>query len=312
MEYYEPIYIKTFRSGQLQEKIQTARKIMNACEICPRQCRVNRNSGETGICKTAGNAVLYRYKVHYGEETPLIGANGSGSFFFTHCNLRCIFCQNFEMSHQGKGREITAEEMAGMMLTLQKSGCSNINFITPTHVIPQILSALGIAIHKGLSIPLVYNSSGYESVETLKLLDGVIDIYMPDFKFWDPEISEKLCGVRDYAEKTRAAIIEMHRQTGDLVLDETGTARRGLLLRHLILPSGLAGTRDIMRFTARQISPNTYVNIMPQFKPYYRSREVRELMNRITECDYADVLKTAREEGITRIDPLPGKVFMSF
>ncbi|MBN1932832.1 MAG: radical SAM protein [Desulfobacterales bacterium] len=312
MASFEPVYIKAFQSGLLHEKVKSANKILNSCVLCPRECRINRIEGQLGICKTGKNAWLNAYKAHLGEETPLIGKNGSGTFFFTHCNLLCIFCQNYELSHEGRGKEISNSEMAEMMLILQEAECPNIHFISPTHVVPQILSALEIAVQKGLSIPLVYNSSGYESIETLKILDGIIDIYMPDFKFWDPDISEKLCSAYDYPEKARAAIIEMHRQVGDLVLDESGKAHRGLLLRHLIMPSGLAGTQNIMHFVAQEISPNTYVNIMPQFKPHGRSYEVKELMNCITEDDYADTLKAAREAGIHRIDPRPGKVFMGF
>jgi len=312
MNSIEPKFMRTFQSGELHKKVQKAWDRLASCDICPRNCGVDRLSGQTGICDTGRNPVLYRYKAHLGEETPLIGKNGSGTFFFTHCNLRCIFCQNFEMSHLGEGREISLNQMSDMMLVLQKSGCSNINFITPTHVVPQILAALEIAIQKGLCIPLVYNTSGYESVDTLKLLDGVIDVYMPDFKFWDPDVSEKLCGLRDYPEIARQAVLEMHRQVGDLKINGQGLAIQGLLLRHLLLPSGLGGTYDIMKFISEAISPDTYVNIMPQFKPFYRSKEVRELLNPITEDDYAEALQTARELGIHRIDPLPGKVFMGF
>lgn len=307
-----PVYLDTHRSGLLRCKVEQAESALSSCELCPKQCRADRLAGELGACRTGRFARLNCYKAHVGEETPLLGQNGSGTFFFACCNLQCIFCQNHELSHGGEGREVSANELADMMMILQDSGCSNIHFITPTHVVPQILAAVDMAIPRGLSVPLVYNSSGYESVDTLKLLAGVVDIYMPDFKFWDPDVSEKLCGARDYPEIARQAISEMHHQVGDLVMDDSGRARRGLLLRHLILPSGLAGTRDIMRFVAREISRNTYVNIMPQFKPYWRSKQVRELLKPVTEADYACALRAAREEGITRIDPKPGKVFMGF
>lgn len=313
MTSFEPSYIETFKKGLLREKVNKANEMLRSCAICPRECHVDRLSGRVGVCKTGKNAFLNCYKAHLGEERSLIGNTGSGAFFFAHCNLLCIFCTNYELSHEGQGREISDSEMADMMLTLEQSGCPNINFITPTHVIPQILSALEIAVGNGLSIPLVYNSSGYENVEALRLLEGVIDIYMPDFKFWDPDISEKLSRARDYPETARRAICEMHRQVGDLVIDESsGMAQRGLLLRHLLLPCGMAGTRDIMRFVAREISPNTYVNIMPQFKPHGRSHKIKELLQPISEEDYAAALQAVREEGIKRIERRPGLVFMGF
>jgi putative pyruvate formate lyase activating enzyme len=309
----EASYIETFKKGLLREKVEKASEMLRSCALCPRECRVDRLSGQLGICKTGKKAYLNCYKAHFGEEPSLIGDTGSGAFFFTHCSLLCIFCTNYELSHEGQGREISDPEMADMMLSLEHAGCPNINLITPTHVIPQILSALEIAVGNGLSIPLVYNSSGYEKVEALQLLDGVVDIYMPDFKFWDPDVSEKLCQARDYPETARRAICEMHRQVGDLVVDKTsGMARSGLLLRHLLMPCGMAGTRDIMRFVAREISPNTYVNIMPQFKPHGRSCEIKELLQPISEEDYAEALKAAREEGIERIEKRPGCVFMGF
>ena len=313
MTCFEPSYIETFRMGLFRDKVDKAREMLRSCTLCPRECRVDRLSDRRGICRTGKNALLHCYKTHLGDEPSLVGKAGSGAFFFTQCNLLCIFCMNYEMSHDDHGREISDAEMADMMLTLQNSGCLNIHFITPTHVMPQILSALEIAVGKGLRIPLVYNSSGYENVEALRLLEGVIDIYMPDFKFWDPDVSEKLCRARDYPEKARKAVLEMHRQVGDLVIDESsGMARRGLLLRHLLMPCGMAGTRDIMRFVAREISPNTYVNIMPQFKPLGRSYMIKELLQPISEEEYAEALQAAKEEGIERIEKRPGLVFMGF
>ncbi|MGD9182046.1 MAG: radical SAM protein [Desulfobacterales bacterium] len=309
MEYFEPAYIKTFKKGLLQEKIKAAYKLLGSCNLCPRKCRVDRLSGETGICKTAKHAVISSYNPHFGEEAPLVGTNGSGTIFFTHCNLMCLFCQNFDISHEGHGQKIADAELAALMLALQQHGCHNINFVTPSHVVPQILSALEIAIQEGLSVPLVYNSGGYDLPSTLKLLEGVFDIYMPDFKFWDPEIAESACQARDYPEIARNALREMHRQVGDLTVDEDGIAQKGLLIRHLVLPSGLAGTRKIMRFIAREISTHSYVNLMSQYRPCGRAAEVKGLNAFLSPADFQTALQEAKTEGITRLDR-PRRVFL--
>jgi putative pyruvate formate lyase activating enzyme len=248
------------------------------------------------------------YTPHYGEEAPLVGTNGSGTIFFTHCNLLCIFCQNFDISHEGIGQEVSAEQLAAIMIDLQRMGCHNINFVTPSHVVWQILEALAIAAENGLRVPLVYNSGGYDRVETLQLLEGVFDIYMPDFKFWDPRVAEETCNAPDYPEVARNALREMHRQVGDLVIDGNGIARRGLLVRHLVLPESLAGTREIMRFIADDISTNTYVNIMTQYRPCGRAAEVRELAAYPTENDFQKARRAAIEAGIRRLDR-PRRVF---
>jgi putative pyruvate formate lyase activating enzyme len=254
------------------------------------------------VCKTGEKAWVSSFNAHFGEEDPLVGTHGSGTIFFTHCNLLCIFCQNYDISHLGHGEEISNAQLAGIMLHLQNKGCHNINFVTPSHVVPQILSAVETALQEGLSVPLVYNTGGYDSEKTLKLLDGVFDIYMPDFKFWDPEIAKMTCNAKDYPEVAQKALIEMHRQVGDLVTDDTGIAKRGILLRHLVLPSGLSGTRDIMRFVARKISLNTYVNIMPQYRPCGQAGEVKELSVYLSQKDYQAALQAAKEEGIERLD----------
>ena len=308
MSLFQPVYIDTYNSGLLGKKIKHAREILKSCTLCPRKCKVDRLSGETGICKTAGNAYVSSYDAHFGEEVPLVGKKGSGTIFMAYCGLMCNFCQNFEISHKGYGQEVDSSQIAYMMMDLQKMGCHNINFVTPTHVVPQILGALEIAIEDGLTIPLVYNSSGYEDVETLKLLDGIMDIYMPDFKFWDPDVSEKTCKARDYPEKAREAVSEMHCQVGDLVVDESGIARRGLLVRHLVLPGGLAGTREIMRFIARIISTNTYVNVMSQYRPCGNAYEVEELTVSLSTDAFEKAVYEALDEGITRIDN-PGRFF---
>jgi len=309
MSGFEPAYIETARQGRLKEKRAASYRILKACRLCPRECGVDRAAGQTGICKTGRDAWISSYNAHFGEEAPLTGQNGSGTIFFTHCNLLCIFCQNFDISHEGQGREVTPEQLARVMMHLQDSGCHNINFVTPSHVVPQILASLQIAVGHGLRLPLVYNSSGYDSLNTLKLLDGVIDIYMPDFKFWDAEISERTCAAADYPEVARQALKEMHRQVGDLALDDAGIARRGVLLRHLVLPKNLAGTREIMRFVAADLSPNTYVNLMSQYRPCGRAGEVDALASALSNHDYQAALAAAREEGINRLDS-PRRVFM--
>ncbi len=309
MPSFEPAYIKTYENALLGKKIKRAKKILNSCILCPRKCKVDRLSGELGTCKTGVKAVVSSYSPHFGEESPLVGTHGSGTIFFTHCNLLCIFCQNYDISHEGVGEEVTIDQMAGMMLFLQNSGCHNINFVTPSHVVPQILEAVAIAIKGGLSIPLVYNSGGYDRVETLKLLEGVFDIYMPDFKFWSTELAETTCNAPDYPKIARRALIEMHRQVGDLVIDESGIAQRGLLIRHLVLPQGFAGTREIMNFIFHNISPDSYVNIMPQYRPCGKAVDVKELSTSLSHGDYKTALQAANEEGITRLDSRK-RVFM--
>jgi len=309
MSAIEPAYIETYNKGLLQSKIKMAYCILNACKLCPKECGVDRNSGQTGICKTGKDAVISSYNAHFGEEAPLVGKQGSGTIFFTHCNLLCNFCQNYSISHEGYGQTVSSDQLAAIMLKLQKGGCHNINFVTPSHVVPQILSSLEIAIKDGLSVPLVYNSSGYDRVDTLRLLEGVFDIYMPDFKFWDPVAAEMTCNAPDYPAVACQALLEMHRQCGDLVLDEAGIARRGLLIRHLVLPQDMAGTREIMRFIARKISPNSYVNIMSQYRPCGRAGEIEALAASLSQHEFRQALQAARDEGIKRLDK-PRRVFM--
>ena len=308
MSSFEPAYIRTFEKGLLKEKIANAYNLLNSCVLCPRKCGVDRISGETGTCKTAKRAWVSSYNPHFGEEDPLVGSRGSGTIFFTHCNLLCLFCQNFDISYRGDGQEISDEELAGIMLVLQKQGCHNINFVTPSHVVPQILSAVQVAAERGLSIPLVFNSGGYDRVTTLKLLDGVFDIYMPDFKFWHSQVAEETCQAGDYPEVARKAMMEMHRQVGDLQVDDAGIAQRGLLIRHLVLPDGLAGTRKIMRFIAQHISPNSYVNVMSQYRPCGRAAEVKGLNAQLLPEEYQLAVEAAKQEGITRLDQ-PRRMF---
>jgi len=273
---------------------------------------VNRLENEKGYCRTGRRAVLSSCGPHFGEEDPLVGAGGSGTIFFTHCNLLCLFCQNYEISHMGEGREVEAGQLARVMLDLQAKGCVNINFVSPSHVVPQILEALSLAIPEGMKIPLVYNSGGYDSVETLKLLAGIVDIYMPDLKFMDGEVARKYCQAEDYPERVQEAVREMHRQTGDLVVNRQGIAERGLLVRHLVLPEGLAGTRRAMRFLAREISPTTYVNLMAQYRPCGRAGEYPPLNRRPTAREFEEAGQIAEEEGIRRLDQRAGFRFLKF
>jgi putative pyruvate formate lyase activating enzyme len=297
-----PSYLRTDQKGLLKEKIAAAYDILSQCNLCPRNCLVDRHHGERGLCRTGDQPVVSSYSAHFGEEDPLVGSRGSGTIFFTHCNLYCIFCQNYEISHGGEGEEISVGDLAAMMLILQKRGCHNINFVTPSHQVYQILAALSQAIKGGLNIPLVYNTGGYDALETLRLLEGVIDIYMPDFKFWDPGVAQDLCQAEDYPEIARQAVKEMHRQVGDLVLDEQGVAQRGLLVRHLVLPDGLAGTREIMEFLVQEVSPNTYVNVMGQYRPCGRAGEHPSLRKFLTGLEHEQAQQLARDAGLSRLD----------
>lgn len=299
----ELAYIETYKRNELKRRIEKANKILEECSLCARKCEVNRMRNEKGVCRTGRLPMVSSFSPHFGEEAPLVGRHGSGAIFITSCNLLCVFCQNWEISHLGEGEEISLEQFALLMLNLQNIGCHNINFVTPTHVVPQILEALSIAIEGGLSVPLVYNTGGYDSIETIKLLDGIFDIYMPDFKYWDEEVAIRLSKAPGYPEIARQAIKEMHRQVGDLTVDSSGIAQRGLLVRHLVLPDGLAGTRDVMRFLAREISPNTYVNIMDQYRPCGEAYKYPPLDRRITAEEYSEAITMAGEEGITRLDP---------
>jgi putative pyruvate formate lyase activating enzyme len=299
---FKPAYIETYNRGLLKQKIDQAHEILKACALCPRACGADRLSGEKGICEIGEHAVVSSFNTHFGEESPLVGNHGSGTIFFARCNLLCIFCQNYDISHEGEGVEFSSEDLARAMLFLQDKGCPNINFVTPSHVVPQILAALDKAVEAGLRVPLVYNTGGYDRSETLAILDGVFDIYMPDFKYWDSKVAEELSDAPDYPERAREALKEMHRQVGDLVMDGQDIAQRGLLVRHLVLPEGLAGTRQVMRFLAREISPNTYVNVMAQYRPCGRASEVQALRRSITGEEHQEAIQMANEEGINRLD----------
>lgn len=298
----EPSYLKLYREGMLQDRIDKAVALMKSCSVCPRECRVDRLSGELGFCRTGAKAKVASLHAHFGEEAPLVGDSGSGTIFFRSCNLLCTFCQNFDISHDAEGGEVEPKDLAVMMLSLQRRGCHNINFVTPSHVVPQILQALIIAVENGLRVPLVYNTGGYDKVDTLKILDGIFDIYMPDFKFWDAPWAEKFCTAPDYRKIVVAAIKEMHRQVGDLAVDESGIAVKGLLVRHLVMPNDVAGTRKIMEFLADKISRDTYVNVMDQYHPCGYAFGDPAINRRITRNEYLTALRSAKEAGLHRLD----------
>lgn len=294
----KPRYIETKHSGRLAVNIRKSHDLLNNCTLCPRNCKVNRLEGETGICKTGENAIISSYMPHFGEEPPISGVNGSGTIFLTNCNLKCCFCQNDDISLNGQGQEAEPGQLASVMLLLQEKGCHNINLVTPTHVVPQFLSALSIAIDHGLTLPIVYNSSGYDKKSTLELLDGVIDIYMPDFKFWDSKVSKRLCNAPDYPEIAKEAIKEMYRQVGDLKTDNDHIARSGLLVRHLVMPENLAGTLDIVNFLHDQISVNTHVNIMSQYHPAADAFKFPEIARSVTPGEFRTALDHAVSSGL--------------
>jgi len=295
-------YLELYHSGKLAERVEAAKALLHNCQVCPQHCGVDRVAGEMGKCHTGRLAAVSSCGPHFGEEAPLVGRHGSGTIFFTNCNLKCLFCQNYSISQLGDGDEVSKEELARMMLALQVRGCHNINFVSPTHVVPQILEALEIAINLGLMLPLVYNSGGYDSVETLDILNGIVDIYMPDMKYSNERTAEELSGIRNYPDINRAAIREMHRQVGDLLTDEDGIATRGLLIRHLVLPNNLAGTKETMKFIAEEISQNSYVNIMAQYHPCYKAFQIPQLSRPPSEQEVIEAVKFAREAGLNRLD----------
>ncbi len=298
---FEPSYIELRRTGELHERVEEAYRLLTPeCGLCPRCCGIDRFAGRTGVCRTGPQPIVSSYGPHFGEEPPLVGFHGSGTIFFGGCNLDCIFCQNYDVSHGGFGREVSIEDLADMMLNLTRKGCHNINWVSPTHQLPQILAALEVAAEAGLDIPIVYNCGGYEPVEVLELLDGIVDIYMPDAKYGSNEVGMELSGVPDYWDRNREALREMHRQVGDLEEDERGIAQHGLVVRHLVLPGGLAHTPEVMHFIAQEISKDTYVNIMDQYFPAYQASGHPLLSRRITSEEYAEAVQAAAAEGLHR------------
>jgi putative pyruvate formate lyase activating enzyme len=297
-----PAYRRSLEEGRLAAALRAAHGRLADCDLCPRGCRVDRLRGERGFCRTGARAKVASAGPHFGEEASLVGSGGSGTVFFAECNLRCLFCQNWEISWEGGGEPTGPAALADLMLALQRRGCHNVNLVTPSHVVPQILGGVLLAAQRGLSAPIVYNTSGYDALSTLRLLDGVVDIYMPDLKWVTREQGQRLAAAPDYWEVARAAVKEMHRQVGDLEVDEHGVARRGLLVRHLVMPEGLAGTGHVMRFLTEEVSPRTYVNVMDQYRPEGLAAGTPPLDRRVTRAEYSQAVEEALRAGITRLD----------
>jgi len=299
----EPSYLRLARQGSLKKIEKDLWDILGACRLCPRACGADRLRGARGTCSSTARLKVASHGPHFGEERPLVGRGGSGTIFFSNCNLLCCFCQNWEINHRGDGRFVDEVAVAEMMLDLQERGCHNINLVTPTHVAPHIVKALRVAVDRGLRIPLVYNTGGYDNLEVIRALDGVVDIYLPDFKYQDGALAAKYSsGAADYPEVAAAVIKEMHRQVGRLVLDERGVAVRGLIIRHLVLPQNIAGTDRFVRWVARELTTDAYVNIMSQYRPEHRAREYPDLSRRITAQEWGQALAWAHAAGLTNLD----------
>lgn len=311
---FEPAYMELFRTGELFRRSREAIRALADCKVCPRDCGVNRLNDEWALCKTGRHAWVSSHFPHFGEEDCLRGWNGSGTIFFSMCNLKCVFCQNFDISQHQDGQQTPPEKLAQMMLELQEKGCHNINFVTPEHVVPQILEALPLAVQMGLRLPLVYNTGAFDSLESIRMMDGIVDIYMPDFKYWDERLAAKYLKAKNYPKAVKAVILEMQEQVGDLVFDERGLARRGVLVRHLVMPDNREDSRRIMRFLAHEVSPHTYVNIMDQYRPagHVSGNRYREINRRTTESEHRDTLRLAAEEGLYRFDERDPTAFLDF
>ena len=301
---FEPAYLELHRTGELRRRAEKLWQIMERCKLCPRRCGANRLKGESGFCRAPGTRLyISSYHPHFGEERPLVGRGGSGTIFLTHCNLKCIFCQNWTISHLGRGSASDIERLADMMLELQKNGCHNINLVTPTHYSAHILKALDIAAGKGLRLPIVWNTSGWERLEILKLLDGVVDIYLPDFKYWDSKMAAKYSsGAKSYPRVTKEAILEMHRQVGVARPAEDGIIYRGLMIRVLVMPDRVSGSEEVIEWIAENLPKDTYVNIMAQYTPQYKAFDYPQISRRITGEEYESVVSRARELGLTNLD----------
>lgn len=298
----QPSYIQLHKSGILGQRVEQLYAIYENCHLCPRDCRVNRIKGQTGRCQATAKVKVSSAAPHFGEEAPLVGSGGSGTVFFSNCNLRCVYCQNYAISIEGEGIEIPDRRLAETMIKLQKLGCVNINLVTPTHYLPNIVKAVQLAIPMGLRIPLVYNTSGYEKLDILQLLDGIIDIYLPDCKYMEPSHAAKYSdGAYNYPHYAKMALIEMFRQVGDLSVHR-GIAVRGLIVRHLVLPNGISGAREFLKFVAENLSKTTYINIMRQYRPEYKAFEYPELARRITGKEYSEALDWAKRYGLQRLD----------
>lgn len=294
-----PSYLSLYKSGELIKRVASAKKLLKSCVICPRKCRIDRLKDERGVCKTGRYAIVTSYFLHHGEEPPISGTNGSGTIFFTHCNLKCVYCQNYKLSQEGEGREVKKEELAEFMLELQKQGAHNINLVTPTHVMPQILEALVVAIEKGLKIPLVYNTGGYELTPILKLLDGIIDIYLPDMRYADNNMAEKYSNAPNYPLYNQGAIKEMYRQVGNAVLNAQGTIEKGMIIRHLVLPNNVSGTDKILHFIKNELSGQCHISLMSQYFPCYKTCEFPLINRRISYEEYEIATDTMKKLGLT-------------
>lgn len=301
---FEPAYMKLHRSGELAKRAEKLWNSFAKCELCPRECGVNRLDGDRGFCQARGTRLdISSSHTHFGEERPLVGRGGSGTIFFSHCSLRCVFCQNWEISHGGRGYRRSIEELAAMMLQLQQRGAHNINFVTPTHYLPHIIKALDIAAERGLRLPLVYNTCGWEKLEMLQILDGIIDIYLPDFKYWDGEMAAKYsAGAGCYPEITKQALLEMNRQVGVAKPATDGVIYRGLMIRHLVMPNNVGGSIEIMQWIAENLPKDTYINIMAQYRPAFRAYDYPQLSRMINQAEYRSVVNKARKLGLTNLD----------
>jgi len=295
-----PSYIGLHEKGELAQRIQLLKEFLKECRLCPRECRVNRLDGELGVCQAGLELMVSSAFPHFGEEPPLVGHHGSGTIFLTHCNLRCIFCQNYDISHLGNGERITTSDLVQVMVRLQEMGCHNINFVTPTHYVPQIVASLPEAIKRGLRLPIVYNCSGYESIEVIRLLEEVVDIYMPDAKYMDEKYSKRFSNAPDYPEVNKQILKEMHRQVGDLTTNSEGIAERGLLIRHLVMPNEASSSEAVLKFIAEEISVHSYVNIMDQYRPEYQAHEYPEINRRITHKEYLEAIQWAKHYHLYR------------
>ncbi len=304
---FEPGYVRLLETGELDRRVDESYQHLTCCDLCAWECKQNRRAGKLGVCQTGELALVSSFGAHLGEEDPLRGWRGSGTIFFSRCNLRCQFCQNYDISQAESGEPVTPEALAAIMLELQSDGCHNINFVSPSHVVAQILAGVRIAAQNGLRLPLVYNTGGYDSLTALRLLDSVIDIYMPDMKYASQHTARSLSKAANYPQVNQAAVKEMYRQVGDLELDQHGLAQRGLLVRHLVLPNGTAGTPQVIQFLAKEISPNTYVNIMDQYQPEFNVRrypnQFQKINRRITANEYQAAIDQAHQAGLSRLDP---------
>ena len=300
---FEPTYVRLHRTGELKKRGETLWRVMEECRLCPRECGADRLGGQEGFCHSTSRLEIASYHPHFGEERPLVGTGGSGTIFFSNCSLRCVFCINWEISQGGYGQERGIEDLADMMLDLQGTGCHNINVVTPTHYPAHILLALDIAAERGLRLPLVYNTCGWERMDVLKMLDGVVDIYLPDYKYADGAMADKYSsGADTYPEVTQQALLEMHRQVGVARPAEDGLMYRGLMIRHLVMPNSVGGTREVFRWIAENLPTDTYVNVMSQYRPMYKASDYPEISRRLTRQEFDDAVRWAREAGLTNLD----------